>query len=246
MTAYKSGNRVKKTQNFKLGEALRDHSRDLLLLSATPHQGDHFRFWMLVRLLEPRLFQNADDMLENRHRLNAVVFRRTQADACDTHGEPLFCRRQVHTQAFHLSENERRFYDALTDYLSDGYDLAARAGKEGRVLGFVMTIFQKIAASSFAAVGTTLRRRLLMLTIHEAVVCDENLDTDRRDRAMADARDLIQQMHGLRNDAMGRAEVDRLLADAKIRLLRKLAEKVATVAAQAPGEALLPPCRGTG
>ena len=230
LTAYKSGNRVKKTQNFKLGEALRDHSRDLLLLSATPHQGDHFRFWMLVRLLEPRLFQNADDMLENRHRLNAVVFRRTQADVCDTHGEPLFCRRQVHTQAFHLSENERRFYDALTDYLSDGYDLAARAGKEGRVLGFVMTIFQKIAASSFAAIGTTLRRRLLMLTIHEAVVCDENLDTDRRDRAMADARDLIQQMHGLRNDAMGRAEVDRLLADAKIRLLRKLAEKVATVA----------------
>ena len=41
---------------------------------------------------------------------------------------------------------------------------------QGRALGFVMTIFQKIAASSFAAVGATLRRRLLMLTIHEAVV----------------------------------------------------------------------------
>ncbi|MBT3279565.1 MAG: DEAD/DEAH box helicase family protein [Phycisphaerales bacterium] len=229
LTAYKFGSRVKKTQNFKLGEALRDHSRDLMLLSATPHQGDHFRFWMLVRLLDPRLFQNPDDMIENRHRLNAVVFRRTQADACDAHGEPLFCRRQVHTQGFHLSENEQRFYDALTEYLSDGYNLAAQAGKEGRALGFVMTIFQKIAASSFAAVGATLRRRLLMLTIHEAIVCDENLNTDGRDRAMADARDLIQQMHGLPNDAMGRAEADRLLADAKIRLLRKLGEKVAEV-----------------
>lgn len=229
LTAYKFGQKVKKTQNFKLGEALRDHSRDLMLLSATPHQGDHFRFWMLVRLLDPRLFQNPDDMIENRHRLNAVVFRRTQADACDAHGEPLFCRRQVHTQAFHLSENERRFYDALTEYLSDGYNLAAQAGKEGRALGFVMTIFQKIAASSFAAVGATLRRRLLMLTIHEAVVCDENLDTDGRDRAMSDARDLIQQMHGLPNDAMGRAEADRLLADAKIQLLRKLGEKMVDV-----------------
>ena len=64
-----------------------------------------------------------------------------------------------------------------------------------------------------------------MLTIHEAVVCDENLDTDGRDRAMSDARDLIQQMHGLPNDAMGRAEADRLLADAKIQLLRKLGDQ---------------------
>ena len=48
LNAYRSGRKVKKTENFKLAEALKDHSRDLLLLSATPHQGDHFRFWMLV------------------------------------------------------------------------------------------------------------------------------------------------------------------------------------------------------
>ena len=53
LTAYQSGNKVTKTQNFRLAEALRDHSRDILLLSATPHQGDHFRFWMLIRLLHP-------------------------------------------------------------------------------------------------------------------------------------------------------------------------------------------------
>ena len=56
LTASQSGNKVTKTQNFKLAEALREHTRDLLLLSATPHQGDHFRFWMLVRLLHPTLF----------------------------------------------------------------------------------------------------------------------------------------------------------------------------------------------
>ena len=98
LTAYQAGTKVTKTQNFKLAEALRDHSRDLLLLSATPHQGDHFRFWMLIRLLNPSLFLNTDDMLHNRHRLNSVVFRRTQADACDAHGNPLFSRRQVHTR----------------------------------------------------------------------------------------------------------------------------------------------------
>jgi superfamily II DNA or RNA helicase len=226
LTAYRTGNRVTRTQNFKLAEELRAHSRDLLLLSATPHQGDHFRFWMLIRLLNPSLFESADDMVGNRHRLNSVVFRRTQADACDTHGEPLFARRQVHTQAFRLSDLEKGFYEALMAYIRDGYDLAEVAGNKGRALGFVMTIFQKIAASSFAAVGATLRRRLLMLTIHEAIVCDENLDVDGRDRALNEARLLIRDMHKLPADAIGRAEADRLLADARVQLLRKLGEDV--------------------
>lgn len=226
LTAYRNGNRVTRTQNFRLGEELRNHSRDLLLLSATPHQGDHFRFWMLIRLLNPSLFESADDMVDNRHRLNAVVFRRTQADACDSHGNPLFARRQVHTQTFHLTDPERRFYDALMDYIREGYDLAETAGNKGRALGFVMTIFQKIAASSFAAVGATLRRRLLMLTIHEAIVCDENLDVDGRDRALNEARQLIREMFNLSADAIGRAETDRLLADARVQLLRKLGEDI--------------------
>jgi SNF2 family DNA or RNA helicase len=226
LTAYRSGNRVNRTQNFRLGEELRNHSRDLLLLSATPHQGDQFRFWMLVRLLNPSLFESAEDTVDNRHRLNAVVFRRTQADACDSHGNPLFARRQVHTQTFHLTDPERQFYDALMDYIREGYDLAETAGNKGRALGFVMTIFQKIAASSFAAVGATLRRRLLMLTIHEAIVCDENLDVDGRDRALNEARQLIRELFNLSNDAIGRAETDRLLADTRVQLLRKLGEEI--------------------
>jgi hypothetical protein len=212
--------------NFKLAEALREHSRDLLLLSATPHQGDHFRFWMLIRLLNPSLFLSTEDMLANRHRLNSVVFRRTQADACDAHGDPLFARRQVHTKAFRLSNPEMRFYEALMDYLRDGYNLAEASGNKGRALGFVMTIFQKIAASSFAAVGATLRRRLLSLTIHEAIVCDQNLDVDGRERAIGDARSLLHEMYSLPADPMGRAEVDRLLADYRLKLLRKLGEKI--------------------
>lgn len=226
LTAYESGNKVRKTQNFKLAEALREHSRDMLLLSATPHQGDHFRFWMLIRLLDPRLFENPGDMLDNRHRLNAVVYRRTQADACNSNGEPLFARRQVHTSAFHLTDPEKKFYESLMGYLRDGYNLAAQQGAKGQSLGFVMTIFQKIASSSFAAVATTLRRRLLNLTIHDALVCDENLDTDGRDRAFAEARELICSMYKLGNDLTGRAQVDRILADAKLHLLKRLGDKL--------------------
>ncbi len=92
---------------------------------------------------------------------------------------------------FRLTEPEQRFYDALNDYLRDGYNLAQASGNKGRALGFVMTIFQKIAASSFSAVSMTLRRRLLSLTIHEAVLCDENLDVEGRESALQEARVLV-------------------------------------------------------
>ena len=229
LSAYRTGNKVRKTENYKLAEALRQHCRDLLLLSATPHQGDHFRFWMLLRLLDPTLFRDEQDMVENRHRLNAVVIRRTKADACTSDGGPLFARRVVHTEGFTLSEEERRFYGALLDYLRDGYNLAAKQGRQGRALGFVMTVFQKIAASSFAAVKATLQRRLLMLTIQEAVERDELLDVDGRDRILKEARDLIRDIYDLPDDAVGRAQAEQLLAEAKVQLLKKRKKTAAMV-----------------
>src|SRR5262245_41763128 len=222
LTAYKSGGKIKKTENYKLAEALRGHARDLLLLSATPHQGDHFRFWMLVQLLNPTLFKGPEDMVENRHRLNTVVYRRTKADACRPDGSALFARRWVHTESFLMSETERAFYGELRKYLEDGFALARRQGKQGRGLGFVMAIFQKIAASSFAAVLRTLRRRLLMLTIHEAILKDRELDIDGRQALYDEARKLIREEYHLGDDPVGRSEVDRILAELKVRLVKRL------------------------
>lgn len=222
LSAYNAGKKVKKTENYKLAEAIRHHARDLLLLSATPHQGDHFRFWMLVNLLDPTLFKDHQEMLRERHRLNQVVFRRTKADACAPDGSPLFSRRQVTTESFVMSDEERRFYSRLCGYLQDGFDLAQRQGSQGRALGFVMTIFQKIAASSFAAVRSTLRRRLLMLTLHEAVMRDQNLDVDGRATAMTEARAIARDILGLGDDPVSEGQLDKYLADLRLRLLRKL------------------------
>src|ERR1017187_4231340 len=136
LTACRSGNRIRKTENYKLAEALKAHSRDLLLRSATPHQGDHFRFWMLIQLLNSTLFNSADEMVRERHRLNAVVYRRTKADSCQPDGSPLFARRWVHTESFVMSQDEQRFYEKLREYLEDGFALAKRQGSKGRGLGF--------------------------------------------------------------------------------------------------------------
>lgn len=222
LTAVQEGRRVRRTENYKLAEALKAHTRDLLLLSATPHQGHHFPFWMLIQLLNPTLFRSVDEMVAQRHRLSTIVFRRTKADACRPDGSPLFARRWVHTESFIMSEAERRFYEALQRYLQDGFDLAKRQGGKGRALGFVMAVFQKIAASSFAAVRRTLRRRMLALTIHEAVLRDRALDIDGREALYEEARALIREEYGLPTDSVGRSEADRVLADLKLRLVRRL------------------------
>ncbi len=221
LSVYKTGSRTRKTENFKLAEKLRDHCRDLILLTATPHQGDHFRFWQLVNLLDSTLFEDEYDMVENRHRLNAVVIRRTKADACDVNGDPLFARRVVNTEGFTLSPAEREFYDGLLDYLRDGYNTAEKNGNQGRALGFVMAIFQKIAASSFAAVQLTLRRRLLNLTIQEAIERDDMLDVDGRDRLYREALELIRGLYELDSDAIGQAQAEQILAEAKVRILKQ-------------------------
>jgi superfamily II DNA or RNA helicase len=222
LTAHRTGGKVRKTENYKLAEALKDHARDLLLLSATPHQGNHFQFWMLIQLLNSTLFNTPEEMIENRHRLNTVMYRRTKADACQPDGSPLFARRWVHTESFVMGEEERHFYEKLREYLEDGFDLAKRQGGKGRALGFLMAIFQKIAASSFAAVRRTLKRRLLMLTLHEAHLRDKEMDVEGRERLTDEARALIHEQFQLSHDAIGRSAVDRVIADLKYRLVRKL------------------------
>ncbi|MEO7465537.1 MAG: SNF2-related protein [Sphingobium limneticum] len=230
LTAHRVGGNVRKTENYKLAEALKDHARDLLILSATPHQGNHFQFWMLIQLLNPTLFNAPDEMIEHRHRLNTVMFRRTKADACQPDGSPLFARRWVHTESFLMNDAERQFYEKLREYLEDGFNLARRQGGKGRALGFLMAIFQKIAASSFAAVRRTLKRRLLMLTLHEAHLRDRDMDIEGRERLLDEARELLHDEFNLAHDPIGRSEVDRIIADLKYRLVKKLDEEALEMA----------------
>jgi superfamily II DNA or RNA helicase len=222
LTAFEKGkNKVHKTENYALAEALREHSRDLLLLSATPHQGDHFRFWRLAHLLDPTLFESVNDMLANRHRLNSIVIRRTKADACDTDGQTLFARRQVVTKSFELSHSEHQFYEKLNNYLQAGFDLASRSTGKARAIGFVMSIFQKIAASSFAAVKRTLENRAIALAILEAVLAEDDRDVTRRDNAVREAREMIRTRDGLSDSSLHNALIDKYISDIRLKHLKK-------------------------
>ena len=163
LTARKNGQNPVITQNYVLAAKIQKHCRDMLLLSATPHQGDNERFLELIKLLNPNLFECVQDMKDNRYRLNSVVIRRTKADACTVDGSPLFARRQVYSKEFYLSKDEYSYYNELLDYLEKGYDRDKR--KKGKKIGFVMCIFQKIASSSFCALGNAMKNHLVKLLV---------------------------------------------------------------------------------
>lgn len=167
LSRRKYGKKIDVTQNYRLAEKLKGITRDLVFLSATPHQGDGFQFWSLVQLLDDQLFENPEAMQDHRGLLNRVMFRRTKREVTDVDGNPIFMRRNVHSQKFTLSMREQRFYEKLTEYLREGYN-AAGAGqdkttKQQRAVGFIMATFQKIMSSSPRAIKQSLRRRLIAI-----------------------------------------------------------------------------------
>jgi SNF2 family DNA or RNA helicase len=161
------GKKIDVTQNYRLAEKTKGKGRDFLFLTATPHQGDAYQFWSLIQLLDDQLFEEPEAMLDHRGLLGRVMFRRTKKEVTDAQGNPIFMRRQVHTQKFQLSMREQRFYDRLTEYLREGYDAAGvgedKTTKQQRAVGFVMATFQKIMSSSPRAIKQALRRRLIAL-----------------------------------------------------------------------------------
>ena len=167
LSRTRTGNKTNITQNYKLAESLRGHTRDLLFLTATPHQGNAYQFWSLIQLLNDQLFASPENLSNHRGLLSRVMIRRTKREVTDAAGQPIFCRRQVYTQTFSLAPRERNFYERLSDYLREGYDAAginqARTTSNQRAIGFVMATFQKIMSSSPRAILQALRRRLLVL-----------------------------------------------------------------------------------
>lgn len=240
LSRVKYGTKIQATQNYRLAEALRVNTRDLFFLSATPHQGDAFQFWSIVQLLDDSLFESPEALLDHRGLLSRVMIRRTKREVTDAEGQPIFMRRQVHTQTFSLAVRERSFYDRLTDYLREGYGVAGlgqpKTTSRQRAVGFVMATFQKIMSSSPRAIRQALRRRLLVLLAREQMALEVRLERSGSARGVAERilqfqeemRGLAIVIQGIPASPSQRAEADAFVAQLKQRLARKNAEEETT------------------
>lgn len=158
MAAYVYGDKVDRTERYKLGQVLSRNSSHLLFLTATPHKGDPENFRMLLNLLEPDMF--ADTSILNKsinQKENPLYIRRLKEDLRDFDGKPLFPPRYVHTVEYRLSRPEKKLYEAVTEYVMNYYMKAIE--RENRNVALALLILQRRLASSVRAVRKSLERR---------------------------------------------------------------------------------------
>ncbi len=147
---------------FKLGQGLADSAPYFLLLSATPHQGKSDGFHRLMTLLDRDRFP--DEASVTQERVKPYVIRTEKRHAIDAEGNTLFRPRKTQLVSVAWQANhsvQRELYDAVTDYVREGYNQALAAKQNA--IGFLMILMQRLVVSSPAAIRATLERRLNVL-----------------------------------------------------------------------------------
>jgi len=160
-----SPQKIEKTLNFRLAEDLQDRCRALLLLTATPHQGDESKFQNLMSLLHENIVFDDFSAATGKESVSFtdLVLRNRKSKVTDADGNPIFKGMDVHPVRGNLLDSgEKKFHKALEAYLREGYGYADQDPGDTRhkAIGFVMTTFQKLAASSTRAIKRALQKRL--------------------------------------------------------------------------------------
>ena len=140
--------------------------------------------------------------------------------------------RYVEDEFVSLTVAERNVYEAVEDYISSTYDNASQADKNA--VGFVMTIYRRRLASSFAALERTLSQRVTTLKnrnfsqlelneedISDDETADETMDTEEANQLEQEAlqAEEVQELEFLLK------QVQQLPTDSKAqKLLQKLQE----------------------
>lgn len=159
MSAYQYGDKIEKTDRYKLGELLSKNTEHLLFLTATPHKGDQENFRLFLDLLEPGFFSTSSMLTESiRSGDNPLFIRRLKEDLKDFDGRPLFLPRRVFTVKFTLTDEERELYNELSKYVVHQYNRALMSEKK-RNVAFALIILQRRMASSVYALKSSLERR---------------------------------------------------------------------------------------
>ena len=162
--AHRIGGSTEQVARFKLGDALSQAAPYMLLLSATPHQGKSDAFRRLIGFLDADALPGDDAI--SREAVAPFVIRTEKRRAIDAEGNPLFKPRftQLVPIEWGAAHSEQRaLYDAVTEYVRDGYNRAIK--EKQTAVGFLMILMQRLITSSTAAIRTSLERRLAVLDL---------------------------------------------------------------------------------
>ncbi len=161
MSASYFGGEVKETQRHKLGKLLGTRTRNLLLMSATPHNGKEADFQLFMGLLDADRFEGRFREGVHQADVSDMMRRLTKEELYGFDGTPLFPERRAYTASYELSPLEADLYQAVTTYVREEMNRADRNadGARRNNVGFALQILQRRLASSPAAIHRSLERR---------------------------------------------------------------------------------------
>lgn len=170
------------SNRFQLANFLRAKTKAMVLLTATPHQGKPDKFQSLLMLLNPDRKDEIETLALNPEILSEMIIRNNKSDVTDLEGNFIFKGKT--TKAIRVTHDKalKDFDCSLQSYLRKGYQTASEMGQAGNAIGFVMTVYRKLAASSAKAINQALHNRKLRLfeESQSANVDDELLVQDER------------------------------------------------------------------
>ena len=166
LSAYEYGEKIYKSRRYEAAHVLSKQCEHLLLLTATPHRGRKDTFKRLLQLLDEDMFATADLATERVRELsyngvNKFFIRRLKEDMKDWEGNPLYKKRHTKTTSYNLTFDEKRLYDAVTQYLTVRKEEAVEA--KNIHVSLALQVMQRRLVSSIFAIRNTLQKRWMAL-----------------------------------------------------------------------------------
>ncbi len=153
MSANVWAGEVRKSRRYELGERLGQHTRNLLLMTATPHSGKEDQFQLFMALLDSDRFERGPRDGTRRVDVSDLMRRMVKEELLTFEGTRLFPERRSYTVKYDLTPAEADLYASVTDYVRNEMNRADQVdGSRRRAVGFVFTTLQRRLASSPTAI----------------------------------------------------------------------------------------------
>lgn len=160
LSAHFFGKEMKRTKRFNFAEKIGQHTRHLLLMTATPHNGKEEDFQLFLSLLDSDRFYGK--FRDGVHKVDTsdLMRRMVKEELVKFDGTPLFPERRAYTVNYTLSDIEAALYESVTHYVQTEMGKADQLdGKRKGSIGFALTSLQRRLASSPEAIFQSLKRR---------------------------------------------------------------------------------------
>ncbi len=218
--------KVNRTARSRFGQFISERCDSLILLSATPHNGNSRAYYSLISLLNG--FLAPDENALNPEKLSKYVIRRLKRDIYDNDGNPKFKERHINDVNVHFNETEKAVYQAVTNYVKKRYANAKKALHDApknqlNAIAFAMLSLRKRLISSSYALKCSLENRTNSLDTQSTIQIES--------AALSETQTFTEQeLEDLEKKALSQVYYeDEKLLQAEKRTLKKMIEQVSEI-----------------